>query len=382
MKCLKLFEYIYKDIVFLTPLKMEGVTVCNHDNTLNFTVESEAIEQLYDKSSTIWVLYIMPVVLSLGLVSNGTFLLVVCRIRSMWTTTNAYLVNLAISDITFLIFAVSDKIIKHNLSPVFYDETYLGSIGCCVWMFVVDFAYFASLSLVSLVSLEKYYAICTPVKHRLFKSGRARTIRCILSGWFGSLLLASGLIPAHSAYTTLCTIWPKSEEFFYLPDQISYCGPVSTIAAHIGNGCQTVPFFTGLFFNFSLYFMIIKRLHDRTSPQDQESLNNSHLNINNRTHVRNQVAKMLVVNGVVFFCCLAPFEILSFSRMISGLTGKRLLEDDMFDSLLQASRTMAYMNAALNPFVYCLCNLRYRRAFMSSFSLVKLKIYPIQERTQ
>ncbi|XP_072047106.1 neuromedin-U receptor 2-like [Amphiura filiformis] len=351
-------------------------TICHVGNTLNFTDEGEAMDQLYDKPSSVWVVYIMPIVLSIGIVSNGTFLVVVFRIRCMWTKTNAYLSNLAISDIIFLVFAVLDKIRRHASSPVSYDQSHMGPVGCSLWLLIVDFSYFASLSLVSLVSLEKYYAICTPVEHRLLQNGWKRTIRFITLAWVMSLALAIGLIPAHSVFIILCTFWPDIDKFAHLPSQIAYCGPVSSLAAHIGNGIQTLPFFVGLIFNIFLYCKIIKRLHNRVLCNEHRQ--NPNMIINNRIYVRNQVAKMLVINGVIFFICLAPFEMLSVCKMISGLTGKHLVSHATFDALLQASRTMSYINAALNPFVYCACNSRYRKAFKSCLTMVKRKIHPVE----
>ena len=358
-------------------------TSCTDDNTLNFTSEDEVMDQLYTKSATVWIVYIMPIVLTIGILSNGAFLLVVCRIRNMWTKTNAYLGNLAVSDIMFLVFAVTDKIRRRAASPVYYDESHLGPLGCSLWFLMVDFSYFASLNLVSLVTLEKYFAICTPVQHRLHNVW-IRTIRFITFAWLMALALGLILIPAHSAFTVLCMIWPDSDKFDHLPHRIAYCAPVSPIAAHIGNGVQTIPFFLGLIMNIYLYYQIINGLHNRVSPQEnvQNSLTNINncMNIHNRIYVRNQVAKMLIINGVIYFICLAPFEILSVCKMISGLTGKQLVTSSTFDALVQMSRTMSYMNAALNPFVYCACNSRYRSAFKSYLSVIKNKIHPVDAR--
>ncbi len=88
------------------------------------------------------------------------------------------------------------------------------------------------------------------------------------------------------------------------------------------------------------------------------------------TSVRNQIARMLILNGIVFFVCLLPFRIIQLSNM-SVYLGGSLFADDVVNILGWVGRVTALLNSAVNPFLYNASNAKYRAAFLETFTFRK-----------
>ncbi len=129
------------------------------------------------------------------------------------------------------------------------------------------------------------------------------------------------------------------------------------------NIVQTVPFFVALTLNVVFYVKIIMRLSQRVSTVATVS---SAQEVR-RLKIRNQVAFMLIVNGVAFFVCLAPFQLFSFILTVSMLSGASLSAEH-FNNAQWIGRILTYINPVLNPFIYNLTNPRYRAAFHEAFT--------------
>ncbi|XP_022084481.1 neuropeptides B/W receptor type 1-like [Acanthaster planci] len=342
-----------------TPLSFS----CTGDEVEDYSNSSVPSGYLYNPTDTAITSVVNPCILALGLIGNLAFLFVMLRIRRMWTVTNIYLINMAVADTAFLTIAVSEKLANFYNSPVTLDRSALGRAGCIITYALLDLNYFASVFLVTLVSLEKYYAICRPVQHRVI-GGKKRTARLIVGAWLLALAFSLALLPAWAVYVKVCTIWPQTEEYQHFPQHIGKCRAITDWYDEFHNGFQTVPFFLALFSNLFFYVKIIKSLSTRiTSVAPEQSARNVQ-----RQKIRNQVAVMLIANGVAFFVCLAPFQLTSFSLTISGLTGNNLLTPDQINTLVWVARIFTYINPVINPVIYNLTNQRYRTAFFEAFT--------------
>ena len=76
-----------------------------------------------------------------------------------------------------------------------------------------------------------------------------------------------------------------------------------------------------------------------------------------------QVARMLIINGVVYFVCLAPFQFINFHGIIDRLTGRRLLNPYQHNVMIWFGRSLSVLNSAINPVIYGVTNSKYRQAF-------------------
>ena len=96
-----------------------------------------------------------------GFVGNVMVVLVVSRKRSLHTTTNCYLVSLAIADILLLISAPLPTLVEYFL---IIDQCLWGRAGCSIMVFFQYLGINLSSLSITAFTIERYIAICHPMK--------------------------------------------------------------------------------------------------------------------------------------------------------------------------------------------------------------------------
>ncbi len=109
-----------------------------------------------------------------GLLSNLTFIWTVMRTQSLHTITFKYLVNLAISNILAVLF--------FSIPNIVYFTTTKVRIQSFIFDLIPNFFFLSSIGTITIVSVERFLAICHPIKHRLV-SGIKRTNLLICCTW-------------------------------------------------------------------------------------------------------------------------------------------------------------------------------------------------------
>ncbi|XP_038057250.1 neuropeptides capa receptor-like [Patiria miniata] len=321
-------------------------------------------EVLYHPSELILITRIMPIILAIGLAGNMAFLFVVFRVRWMRTVVNFYLINLAVADIVFLCVAIGEKLGMHISRPDVYDEGSKGISGCMLISFTKGWCYFTSITLVTLVSVGRFYAVCRPHDYKL--NSKQRALKLISGAWLACCVIATLLIPAKSALSKKtyykADIWAPNanlSDILHNPHSRKTCVPVAHASwvAFVTDGLQALPFLVALSGNVIIYVCIFRALNDRVSKTSR------HNSRERKTEMRDRVSRMLIANGTMFFLCLAPFELTSLWAMVTNDT---FLETGR--PWTQFCRVMMYLNSAVNPIIYNITNPRYRQAFMRAFS--------------
>lgn len=325
---------------------------------MNISDEEAKELLLYSNGMVFYTQCILPILLLLGFLDNAAFVYVVTKQSSMKTATNRYLVNLAIADIVFLLSAIGEKLWKFANSPLVDDDIPIGPVGCVVLPFLVDTAYFASLFFVTLVSAEIFFAVCYPKGKSLFQH-RTWSLWLTVLAWLLSGITAGLIAPSNTGLEYLCFTWSGSELTKSLPEVLAMCGRELPWLRTLMHVVQIVPFFITLFLNAFLYVKIviglnrsIIRLRSHTSVKRDGD-----------THLRNQIARMLVVNGVIFFLLLAPFEILSLLEAVNVYLST---SHEVLTSTI--TRGLMYFNSVVNPIIYTAMSQRYREAFKNAFT--------------
>ncbi|KAJ8044312.1 Somatostatin receptor type 4 [Holothuria leucospilota] len=343
------------------------LTICRENHFVqdfsNYT-EDEFEWFFYSKMDHIIIGIVMPIILSFGLLGNALFIFTTFRVKSMRTITNFYLINLATADACYLTFGIGEKLACLYTSTVHSDVSAFGITWCMVVFPLSRMCAFASLFLVTLVTLDKYHAICRPLKHRIRTSpSRSHTKYVILGAWTTAFCVAATTIPASSRFITSCVVYPDKETYAEHPIVVNYCFPARLWVTSVVNGIQTLPFFFALFPNFFMYFQIIRRLSDRVVGRNIPQF------VRNGTKMRNAVAKMLVLNGLVFFLCNMPFYAVSLMYMLLYFASSSVRErwQEGLQSVQPYIQLLLYVNSAVNPYIYDVVNKTYRKSLYQAF---------------
>ncbi|XP_038055107.1 somatostatin receptor type 5-like [Patiria miniata] len=332
------------------------------DDYQNNTSE-EAVEGItYSEGQAVLVSVFLPIIMTLGIVNNIAFIYVVIRVPRMRTVTNCYLVGLAVADILFLVFAIGSRVWSYANSPIHRDDTPLGLSGFLLTQFVINTSYFTTLCFITLVSWERYNGVCRPHRKR---DTKLRVFKLMAVSFLGSSLMSATLLLSLTKVYVVCITWPDRPTYIDWPRQRYHYFPVYDWVDKYSYGAQTIPFFISLIINVIFYHRIIKGL--------DKSMHRRHTHPNHRcsggdTSTRNQIARMLVINGIALFALLAPFEIMSLFQLIGMFRGFTfLLTLEVRGHLVEVARIFSYFNAVVNPVIYTALSSRYRESFKITF---------------
>ena len=331
----------------------------------------EEISLLLPYSSIFIKQYILPPIVILGLMANLMFLLVIFRVQEMRTITNFYLANLAVSDFLFLFMQGFVDVMKMvTYGSKLQGEFYHTSTGCVIGDFLEYTPYFSSIGFVTLVVFERFLAICYPLKSRIISS-RSRTAKLTISVWltaFTLCLLRMLPIPIKNNLQIVCSLWPDRDMFKRLPHEIRFCSHTNFEFVKIYGFVEILPFLIGVTSGIMFSSMIIHKLFQPTPGYSNSVLNQA---ANNRQRMRTQVARMLIVNAIVFFVCMTPFQIANFFWVLSDYSSLtfRFWTKDIQIFLNRLGVVMTLCNSAVNPLIYTATNQRYRDSFKQAFAL-------------
>ena len=323
---------------------------------------------LYTPEDRFVITILFPIIMTIGILSNCLFLFTIVRVPSMRTLTNFYLVNLACADLIYILVTAVNRFYQYIWSSELQNGVpWQTTVGCGAVYSITYFPFFASICLVTIVSVERFLAICYPVSYRNMNS-RSHALVMTLVAWISALLLTALVAPAWAEQQSYCIIWPHRWQH-RLPKVVHFCNSVKEVFTNIASICEFGTFIVAVVINTILYSLIIHRLSQRgVSDQGKSNTKQQHQPQQNTSskRVRNSVAKMLVINGIAFFVCLTPYQFFNMYYFVEGT----LLDDSVVYIIGYVGRTLSALNSAINPIIYGATNPRYRQAFLSAIGCV------------
>ncbi|XP_072025343.1 growth hormone secretagogue receptor type 1-like [Amphiura filiformis] len=342
---------------------------CTANNTVYLTHE-EALGVTHSKGDTIFITIGIPLVSLFGIFNNLAFLYVIYRVSSMRNVTNFYLGNLAVADACILIiFSVRHLWMYAAISPINAGLPWKNPAACMLPYYFTYMTTYCSVFLVTLVSIERYFAICHPLRHRMF-NGKRRAITLVFVTWLLSFLLA-GFANSPTSTRQRCFVLPKDFAAGDGPIVVYWCMKYCTFCSKTIFIFDTAQFYIALFVSTVMYTLIVLKVSRRDIGES---------NVSN--DVRNAVLRMVITNTVIFFLCLLPYKIINVQTLISRFGGNTFLSWDVYTLLQWIGRVTWLVNSAVNPLIYSLTNARYRRAFFEAFNLRKVKTVTINQTMQ
>ncbi len=335
---------------------------CDITNTFNLT-DADMSDVAYSLEEAIFTTIFMPIVTFIGVSSNLAFLFVLCLVKEMQNVTNFYLANLAIADMGYLITVTFSHMWRYFvLSPIERSERYnvpwKSSLGCHLVPIIIYTCYFASVFIIMLVSIERYFSVCHALRHRVMNS-KKRATESVLGAWFlASVFTAFFMTPA--SVTPSCYELPDgyTDEPILVVTYQCIWSCVFCIATPVL--IDIIQFVSALTITSVLYTFVAVKVANRKIGESNTS-----------TRVKNAVIRMVIVTTLIFFVCSLPYQIINMQEVVAMLGGGRFISYESFNLLVGIGSVTSLLNAALNPIIYSMTNSNYRQAFVHAFSLKK-----------
>ena len=327
--------------------------VCSHtDGIINLTNPDDARDMLYGATDRFLLIVVIPIFSMIGIVGNVAFLFMAIRIPDLNYVTT-FLSHLAVCDILFLISVNVWFVIIVLNTQVNTEFPVYSTFECAISVISVNWWYFTSLGLITLISAERYVAICHPVKHRNIK-GKARTLKLLAVIWISAFFITLTQAPQNGKFTIFCLLWPELEEFDKLPRTIKDCEPVNVVADIYGSSVALVSLILTLVINVVLFYKIIKQLRMHTAGTSADQ-------------ARHQVTRTLIANGIIFFLCQLPYRVWVLDDVLDLTEKVDLIGPELESLLLVVGRGFLILNSTVNPYLYVATCRHYRQAMMKAF---------------
>ncbi|XP_056618792.1 thyrotropin-releasing hormone receptor [Triplophysa dalaica] len=328
------------------------------ENRTLFPFDNQTLPTWTDHSVEYKIVSILSVLLicGIGIIGNVMVILVVLTTKHMRTPTNCYLVSLAVADLMVLTAAGLP-----NITESLFGQWVYGYAGCLSITYFQYLGINASSCSITAFTIERYIAICHPIKAQ-FLCTLSRAKKIIVLVWF---------------FTSLyCVMW------FYLSDtkEVVYENAILiTCAYKVSRNLYLPIYFTDfavfyvipLLLATVLYGLIARILFLNPLPTDpkesrrywrkESSLGNKSVNSRSSSSSttaasRRQVTKMLVVVVILFAVLWMPYRTL--------VVVNSFLKEAYLDTwFLLFCRLCIYMNSAINPIIYNAMSQKFRAAF-------------------
>ncbi|XP_029998434.1 KISS1 receptor b [Sphaeramia orbicularis] len=286
-------------------------------------------------------------IMLVGVVGNALVIHVVTKHQQMKTVTNFYIVNLATTDILFLLCCVPFTATLYPLPSWIFGE-----FMCRLVNYLQQVTAQATCITLSAMSVDRCYVTVYPLQ-----SLRHRTPRMALtvsvSIWIGSLLLS---IPV--------AVYQRLEAGYWFGPQ-TYCSEVFPSArlqrAYIIYSFLAV-YLLPLLTISACYAFMLKRV-SRPSVHPVDSSYQLEAQAQRSAAVRARVSRMVVVVVALFLICWGPIQVCILLQAF-GLRSYILYKLKIW------GHCMSYSNSSINPLVYAFMGNNFRKAFKHVFPAV------------
>ena len=286
-------------------------------------------------------------VVFIGLIGNCLVVIVVYRTRSMHTTTNCLLVNLAVSDVITLLWC------PRTYSFAFYPIHPTGTLGdyiCKIFTgnAIVSVAIASSVLTLTILATERYHALMKPMESELrLTLERVKYVIGIV--WIAAILIS---LPDFSQNK-------YSERYgrcvcpFSL--QIAFSLKEHVICTVILLGC--LPFMILAY----CYLQIIRGLFFKNTVCSRAPSGSSD------HQTKKRLAKLLISVTVAFYLCYLPYGV--FIAYIALQDHSKLVADEKILSvLLRLFEFLVTSSSCLNPILYAFRSSNYWEGFRKIFA--------------
>lgn len=308
-------------------------------------------------------------ILILDVFGNCLVIGAILRYRRLRTITNYFIISLAVSDLLIAALSMPFRI-HHTLNSLCFD---LGITICEFWVFVDLLCSCASVTNLSLISVDRFLALTFPLNYRSLMTKR-RGVAAIVFVWGYSGLIASLSFMnwSENAQTTANVECFKSDKYYY------------TFAITAGFFLPLII----LVINYSLVFKVAftqaKKLQLlKSAAMEPAELSENDANLESRPSVVSmgrierktrrsilrelKATKTLAIVIGTFIVCWLPFFIIMFVvQFCTNCLGNIHPTARQFVATVFVY-VLPFLNSAVNPIIYSSFNSDFRSAFKDIF---------------
>lgn len=274
----------------------------------------------------------------LGITGNSMVVAVIYYHLKLKTVANVFVLNLALSDLTFLI-----------TLPMWATYTALGyywpfgDFLCKTVAGLSFFTLYASVFFLTALSIDRYLAIVHPVESRQCRTVAYAWFVCALV-WFFAFALSLPMTYIRKTH-------------FIEPDNVTVCGLLDnkheSLLATLSLMKAIFGFLLPLIIILTCYSLIGRALLQTEQIQKSSRVQGD------------EVLRMLVAAVLSFFLCWAPHQVFNFMEVLLML---KIIDNcsivTVIDTAMPFAICIAFFNSCMNPILYGFVGKNFRRSLL------------------
>ncbi|XP_031565561.1 substance-K receptor-like isoform X2 [Actinia tenebrosa] len=311
----------------------------------------------------VFLIFCYIVIFVVTIAGNGIIIYVVNCYRNIKTAFNLLIVNMAVADILDAV-AASPTSISFFIVGRRFPSGAIGEIICKLQMFIQDVSISASVLTLTVIAVDRYFAIVHVLRRPM---GVRSVMRAICAIWVVSGLTfmyefyRMRLVPYGKDAVTCTVVWgvddPETVNLLFMTDML-----MKLIFHYV------LP----LVVMIIVYTIILLHLWQRKAPGELSDNHQKRLERQKR-----KVIKMLVTIVTAFAVCWFPVH---FNHVMITFHWERY-RCALPMGVIMAFYMVAHANAAINPCLYLIFNQNFRDGFKHIFNKIHRRDITIIERT-
>ncbi|XP_028654837.2 trace amine-associated receptor 1-like [Erpetoichthys calabaricus] len=264
---------------------------------------------------------------------NLLVIITISHFKQLHTPTNCLVLSLAVTDLLLGGFVMPPLTVQ-----LVESCWYLGDAFCKLYLSTVIMLCTASVIHLSLISIDRYFAICYPLRYQA-KITVSVTVNLILFSWILSAVLGYGIIYLELNLKGI-------EEFYYQNVKcVGNCVLMQNEVSGLISSLFTfyLPGFTMICIYLKIFSVARRQARSITDTVQQNQSAEEKRNAASRRRERKAAKTLAIVMGV-FLLCWSPFFVCNIINPV--------LNHPAPDILITALAFFGDMNSTFNPLVY------------------------------
>ncbi|XP_072037428.1 D(1) dopamine receptor-like [Amphiura filiformis] len=324
--------------------------------------QSSSQGNVSDSMEKIIVGIICGIMIIIVLFGNTLVVVAVSTFRHLRTPSNFLLLNLAVADIT-----VAALVMTFSLGRLLNNGFWFaGEFMCKIWMSLDVLCCTASILNLCVISLDKYWAITRPLSYKNVMSKR-RTIVLMSSVW-----ILSSVISFVPIFSNLHADWKYASMETNMTNNMTNAASCSVnfvVNQYYATVSAATSFFLPLGVMLFTYFRIYMIAHSQIKRILIETPRDPQGSAKKRVRTLAKEFKAVRTLGLIMGCfilCWLPFFLM---YIIMNFCATCKITSRVEDAIVW----LGYANSMINPFIYNLRHVEFKKAFRAILTCRRLR---------